>query len=60
MRGSIRQLVLFDVADEINLETLRTALAIQPPDRVPAFPKPAPDYVRFEQPPIIEPCRWTV
>jgi hypothetical protein len=55
LRGSIRQLVLFDVADEINLETLRIALAIAPPDRVPAFPKPAPDYVRFEKPPIIEP-----
>lgn len=55
MRGSIRQLVLFDVADEIDLAALRTALAIPQPDRIPAFPKPAPDYVRFEKPPIVEP-----
>jgi len=39
------------------METLRTALAIPPPARVPSFPKPAPDYVRFEQPPIIEPLQ---
>jgi len=55
MRGSIRQLVLFDIADEINLDTLRTALAIAPLERAPAFPKPAPDYVRFERPPVVEP-----
>lgn len=55
MQGSIRQLVLFDVADEINLEALRDSLKIPQPDRVPAFPKPAPDYVRFEKAPIIEP-----
>jgi hypothetical protein len=57
MRGSIRQLVLFDVADEIRLDTLRDALAIRPPERAPAFSRPAPDYVRFERPPIIEPLK---
>ena len=29
------------------------ALAIPPPDRLPAFPRPAPDYVRFEKPPVV-------
>jgi hypothetical protein len=55
MRGSIRQLVLFDVADEIRLDAVRSALGIAQPDRVPAFSRPAPDYVRFERPPVIEP-----
>src|SRR6185437_15063228 len=55
MRGSIRQLVLFDVADEIRLDVLRDSLAIPEPERTPAFSRPAPDYVRFERPPIVEP-----
>jgi hypothetical protein len=57
MRGSIRQLVLFDVADEIRLDAVRAALGIAQPDRVPAFSRPAPEYVRFERPPVIEPLR---
>jgi hypothetical protein len=57
MRGSIRQLVLFDVADEIRLDALREALGIAEPERTPAFLRPAPDYVRFERPPVIEPLR---
>lgn len=58
MRGSIRQLVLFDVADEILLEFVGTALKIPPADRAPAFSRPAPDYVRFESPPIVEPLQF--
>jgi hypothetical protein len=57
MRGSIRQLVLFDVADEIRLDVLRQELGIAQPERIPAFSRPAPDYVRFERPPVIEPLR---
>src|SRR5579871_3085523 len=55
MRGSIRQLVLFDVADEIRLDLVREALGIAEQGRNPAFSRPAPDYVRFERPPVIEP-----
>src|SRR5580698_6425487 len=55
MRGSIRQIVLFDVADEIRLDALRVALGIAELDQKPAFSRPAPDYVRFERPPLIEP-----
>jgi hypothetical protein len=55
MTGSIRQLVLFDVADEIDLDRLRSALSIASPDRGPVFPRHTPDYVRFERPPLIEP-----
>jgi len=55
MRGSIRQLVLFDVADEIRLDALRRALGISEAWTTPAFSRPAPDYVRFERPPVVEP-----
>ncbi len=57
MRGSIRQIVLFDVADEIRLDALRAALGISESERKPAFSRPAPDYVRFERPPVIEPLQ---
>jgi hypothetical protein len=57
MRGSIRQLVLFDVADEIRLDALRAALGIEQAERVPAFTRSTPEYVRFERPPVIEPLR---
>ena len=57
MRGFIRQLVLFDVADEIHLDLLRAALGIPESTRTPAFSKPAPDYVRFERPPVVEPLQ---
>src|SRR3984957_16613540 len=57
MRGFIRQLVLFDVADEIQLDPLRAALDVPEPSRTPAFSKPAPDYVRFERPPVVEPLQ---
>lgn len=57
MRGSVRQLVLFDVADEIHLPDLAAALEIVAPERAPVFSKPAPDYVRFERPPVIEPIK---
>lgn len=57
MRGSVRQLVLFDVADEIRLPDLAGALNIAIPERAPVFSKPAPDYVRFERPPVIEPIK---
>jgi hypothetical protein len=55
MRGFIRQLVLLDVSDEIKLPELRAALGISESTRTPAFSKPAPDYVRFERPPVVEP-----
>src|SRR5437763_10434172 len=55
MRGSIRQLVLFDVADEIRLDVLRDALGSSQQERTPAFARAAPEYVRFERPPVILP-----
>jgi len=53
MRGSVRQLVLFDIADEIQLDELQRKLGISPPEPI-VFARPAPDYVRFERPPLVE------
>lgn len=60
LRGSIRALLLFDIAEEIDLPLLRTVLGVGPSKREPAFRHPSPEYVRFERPPIVEsvaPCR---
>ncbi|HEX4138477.1 MAG TPA: hypothetical protein VHY84_27960 [Bryobacteraceae bacterium] len=57
MHGSIRQIVLFDVADEIRLDALRAALDISTPEPGPSFVRPGPDYVRFERPPVVEPLQ---
>jgi hypothetical protein len=53
-RGSIRAVLLYDVAEEIDLKQVRTLLGTPPPLRAPDFRQPAPNYVRFEQPPVLE------
>ena len=53
--GRIRSLILFDVAEEIRLSQVREILGIGESDRSVAAPRPGPDYVRFERPPITEP-----
>jgi len=55
LTGSFLMLYLFDVCEEINLETLRRLLGAEPARRQPSFRQPAPDYVRFEKPPVVEP-----
>lgn len=48
-------LILYDVAEEIRLDQLRTILGSgEPAQREPSFRHPAPDYVRFERPPVVE------
>jgi len=42
-----------DVADSILLDRLRTVLSV-PAERSPTFAHPTPEYVRFEQPPVVE------
>jgi hypothetical protein len=54
--GSFRALLLYDIAEEIDLVALRGLLAAEPPARSPGFKLPAPGYVRFEYPPILAPC----
>src|SRR5713101_5276567 len=53
-RGSFRALLLYDVADEIDLDRVRALLGASPPGRKPQFKLPAPVYVRFERPPVVE------
>jgi len=55
LRGWFRVLVLYDVAEAIQLEQLRLILGAQPAGRTPSFTRPTPEYVRFESPPVVEP-----
>ncbi len=52
VRGAVHALLLFDVAEEIDLELARVRLGQSPAGRSPAFRLPAPEYVRFERPPV--------
>src|SRR5947209_4822510 len=54
LTGSFRGLLLFDVAESIDLGSLHRILGTNPSRREPAFRHPAPEYVRFERPPVIE------
>ena len=55
LKGSVIVLMLYDVCEEIRLEELRRILGAQPAERSPSFKHPAPEYVRFERPPVVEP-----
>lgn len=54
LTGTLHLLYLYDVSEEIPLERLREILGVQPPRREPSFKHPAPDYVRFERPPVVQ------
>lgn len=56
LEGSVLVLILYDVSEEIRLEELRRILGLQPPGREPSFKHTAPEYVRFERPPVVEPA----
>jgi hypothetical protein len=49
-------LLLYDVAEEFDLGQLRRLLDVGTPARSPGFKAPAPEYVRFERPPVVESC----
>lgn len=53
-QGSFRALFLYDVAEEIVLDEVRKVLGVAPAKREPVFKQAAPQYVRFEQTPIVE------
>jgi len=55
LKGSALVLMLYDVCEEIRLDELRRILGAQPAERSPSFKHPAPEYVRFERPPVVEP-----
>lgn len=52
--GSLRALLLFDIAEEIDLSYLHGVLGTDPGKRQPAFRHQAPQYVRFERTPVAE------
>jgi hypothetical protein len=54
LNGTLRALLLFDVAEEIDLKRLHDLAGSSPTQREPAFRRPAPEYVRFERTPVIE------
>jgi hypothetical protein len=54
--GSLHALLLYDIAEELDLDEIRRLLGAQPPARSPGFKLPAPDYVRFERAPVLELC----
>lgn len=51
-QGSLWAIFLYDVAEQIDLAALRSILGIEAAGREPRFKHPAPDYVRFERPPL--------
>jgi hypothetical protein len=53
LTGSVWILWMYDVCEEINLETLRKILGVQA-RREPSFRHPSPEYVRFERPPVVQ------
>jgi hypothetical protein len=57
LTGSFQILFLYDVCEEINTKELRKLIGVSEiaeRRRDPAFHHPAPDYVRFERPPVVE------
>ncbi|MGZ4787650.1 MAG: hypothetical protein ACXVZX_03965 [Terriglobales bacterium] len=57
VKGSVLFLNLYDVAEEIKLDRVRELLGARPQERV--FKHAAPEYVRFERPPVLEPIDVT-
>ena len=54
LRGSFWVFVLYDVAEEIELDKLCDLVGAEPVPPQPSFKHPAPEYVRFERPPVVE------
>jgi hypothetical protein len=53
LQGSVLVLIQFDVCEEINLDSLRDIFGARRQDA--SFKHPAPGYVRFQRPPVVEP-----
>lgn len=54
LSGSVHILLQFDVSEEIRLDRLRELLSA-PTVQQPALKHPAPGYVRYKRPPVVEP-----
>jgi hypothetical protein len=55
LTGTIRALLLFDIAESIDLQELHGILGTIPARREPTFQHPSPEYVHFERPPVLVP-----
>jgi hypothetical protein len=56
LRGCFRIFFFYDVGEAFDLEKLRDLLGSRGGSTKRDFPRRTPDYVRFENPPIAEPC----
>jgi hypothetical protein len=54
IRGSVLALIQFDVCEEIKLDKLREIFSARTVEQ-PNFKHPAPGYVRYQRPPVVEP-----
>jgi len=52
LQGSVLVLIQFDVCEEINLDALRDIFGARRQDA--SFKHPAPGYVRFQRPPVVQ------
>src|SRR5437868_5829674 len=53
VRGSVLVLIQFDVCEEIRLDELRHIFGARTVEQ-PTFKHPAPGYVRYQRPPVVE------
>jgi hypothetical protein len=53
LQGSVLVLIQFDVCEEINLDSLRDIFGARRQEA--SFKHPAPGYVRYQRPPVVEP-----
>src|SRR5713226_5106616 len=53
LQGSVLVLIQFDVCEEINLDALRDIFGARRQET--SFKHPAPGYVRYQRPPVVEP-----
>ena len=54
LRGSLWVLVLYDVAEKIQLDKLSKLIGVERARPQPSFKHPALEHVRFERPPVVE------
>ena len=54
LHGSVLVLIQFDVCEEIRLDQLRQIFGARTMEQ-PSFKHPAPGYVRYQRPPVVEP-----
>jgi hypothetical protein len=59
LRGSVLVLLQFDVAEAIRLDRLQELIRARPVPQ-PSLKHPAPGYVRYQRPPVVEPLETLV